>query len=111
MVASLLRSPELEDHAAAELVPRDLSDNVVVKIADEGEVDVSTRPRKISFAEAIPTARRVRIEGNGCSRPVSVPVRVWRKSWDKQSEEGFHRCVTLTNCQKISYLLITQTQS
>src|SRR5918996_3923107 len=34
---------ELEDHAAAELTPQDLVENVVVKIADEVEVDVSTR--------------------------------------------------------------------
>jgi hypothetical protein len=28
---------ELKDHAAAELVPQDLAENVVVKIADEGK--------------------------------------------------------------------------
>jgi len=31
---------ELKDHAAAELTPQDLVENVVVKIADEVEVDV-----------------------------------------------------------------------
>ncbi len=30
---------ELEDHAAAELTPQDLVENVVVKVADEVEVD------------------------------------------------------------------------
>lgn len=54
---------ELEDHAAAELTPKDLVENVVVKIADEVEVDVSTRAWKVSFDEAEPTARRVTIEG------------------------------------------------
>jgi hypothetical protein len=34
---------ELEDHAAAELTPQDFVENVVVKIAGEVEVDVSTR--------------------------------------------------------------------
>jgi hypothetical protein len=54
---------ELEDHAAAELTPQDFIENVVVKIADEVEVDVSTRAWKVTFAEAAPTARRVLIEG------------------------------------------------
>src|SRR6266550_2321054 len=39
---------ELEDHAAAELTPQDLVENLVVKIADEVEVDVSTRAWKVS---------------------------------------------------------------
>ena len=54
---------ELEDHAAAELTPQDFVENVVVKIADEVEVDVSTRARKVAFAGAAPTALRVLIEG------------------------------------------------
>ena len=54
---------EMEDHAAAELTPQDLVENVVVKIADEVEVDVSTRAWKVTYAEAIPTAVRVTIEG------------------------------------------------
>jgi hypothetical protein len=54
---------ELEDHAAAELTPQDLIDNVVVKIADEVEVDLSTRAWKVSYADAIPTALRTTIEG------------------------------------------------
>lgn len=54
---------ELEDHAAAELVPQDFVENVVVKIADEVEVDVSTRAWKVTFEEAEPTIRRGVIEG------------------------------------------------
>jgi len=54
---------ELEDHAAAELTPQDLVDNVVVKIADEVEVDVSTRAWKVSFADAAPTALCATFEG------------------------------------------------
>jgi hypothetical protein len=54
---------ELEDHAAAELTPKDFIENVIVKIADEVEVDVSTRAWKVSFQEAAPTAQRVSIEG------------------------------------------------
>ena len=38
----------MADGAAAELTPRDLLENVVVKIADEVEVDVSTRAWKVS---------------------------------------------------------------
>ena len=54
---------ELEDHAAAELTPRDLIENVVVKIADEVEVDVSTRAWKVSYADAVPSALRTTVEG------------------------------------------------
>jgi predicted nucleotidyltransferase len=39
---------QMEDGAAKELTPRDLLDNVVVKIADEVEVDVSRSAWKIS---------------------------------------------------------------
>ena len=34
---------EMEDHAAAELKPRDIEENVVVKVADEIEVDIVER--------------------------------------------------------------------
>src|SRR4029077_3399086 len=44
---------ELEDHAAAELTPRDFAENWVVKVADEVEDDVSTRAWKVSYADAI----------------------------------------------------------
>ena len=54
---------ELEDHAAAELTPQDLIENVVVKIADEVEVDVSTRAWKVTYADAIATALQVTIDG------------------------------------------------
>ena len=54
---------ELEDHAAAELKPRDFVDNIVVKIADEVEVDVSTRAWKVSYADAIGTSLNVTIDG------------------------------------------------
>jgi hypothetical protein len=54
---------ELEDHAAAELTPQDLIDNVVVEIADEVHVDVSTRAWKVRYIDAIGTALRETIEG------------------------------------------------
>ena len=54
---------ELEDHAAAELTPQDFVENVVVKVADEVEVDVSTRASKVTYDEAAPRAERVVIEG------------------------------------------------
>ena len=60
MIAALSR---LEDHAAAELTPADFTDNVVVKIADEIEVDVRRRAWKLSYAEAIPNAASVVIDG------------------------------------------------
>jgi hypothetical protein len=54
---------ELEDHAAAELTPQDLVENLVVKIADEVEVDVSTRAWKVRYADAIGTSLKTTIEG------------------------------------------------
>jgi hypothetical protein len=53
----------MEDGAAKELEPRDLLENVVVKISDEVEVDVSTRAWKVTFEEAELHARRVEIDG------------------------------------------------
>lgn len=54
---------KMEDGAAKELTPRDLQNNVVVKIADEVEVDVSTRAWKVSYDEAAPSACEVEIDG------------------------------------------------
>jgi hypothetical protein len=54
---------ELEDRAAAELTPHDFVENIVVKIADEVEVDVSTRAWTVSYADAIVTALKITIEG------------------------------------------------
>jgi hypothetical protein len=54
---------ELEDGAATELTPRDFVENVVVKIADEVEVDVSTRAWTVNYADAIVTALKITIEG------------------------------------------------
>ena len=54
---------ELEDHAAKELTPQDFEDNVVIKVADEVEVDISRRAWKISYEEAAPHTRLATIEG------------------------------------------------
>jgi len=54
---------ELEDHAAAELTPDDFVENIVVKIADDVEVDVSTRAWKVSYMDAIGTSLNATIEG------------------------------------------------
>ena len=54
---------EMEDHAARELTAADLRDNVVVKIADEVEVDVSRRAWKVSYADAAESSLSVEIEG------------------------------------------------
>jgi len=54
---------EMEGGAAKELTPRDLLENVVVKIADEVEVDVSRSAWRISFNDAIDTALHVEIDG------------------------------------------------
>ncbi len=54
---------ELEDHAAAELTPRELLENVAVKVADEVEVDVSTHAWKVNYVDAAPTAQETTIDG------------------------------------------------
>ena len=54
---------ELKDGSAAELTPQDFLDNIVVKIADEVEVDVSTRAWKVIYGEAHSSALRRTIEG------------------------------------------------
>ena len=54
---------ELEDQAAAELTPQDFVENIVVKVADEVEVDVSTRAWTVSYTDAAGTALRTTIDG------------------------------------------------
>ena len=54
---------ELQDHAAAELTPQNFLDNVIVKVADEVEVDVSTRACKVSYADAVGTSLKTMIDG------------------------------------------------
>ena len=54
---------KLADGAACELTPKDILENVVVKIADEVEVDVSTRAWRVTYADAIGTAREAVVEG------------------------------------------------
>lgn len=53
----------LEDGAAAELTPKDFEENLVVKIADEVEVDVSTSAWTVTYAEAEPNAQRMTLDG------------------------------------------------
>jgi hypothetical protein len=54
---------KLADGAARELTPKDILENVVVKIADEVEVDVSTHAWKVTYADAIGTAQATVVEG------------------------------------------------
>jgi hypothetical protein len=53
----------MEDGAARDLTPQDILDNVVVKIADEVEVDVSTKAWKVSYPDAAPQAREAVVDG------------------------------------------------
>ena len=53
----------LADGAARELTPKDILENVVVKVADEVEVDVSTQAWKIRYADAVGSAQTVEIDG------------------------------------------------
>ena len=53
----------LADGAARELTPKDFEENVVIKIADEVEVDVSTRAWTVTYAEAAPNALKIMVDG------------------------------------------------
>jgi len=53
----------LADGAARELAPGDFEENIVIKIADEVEVDVSTRAWTVTYAEAAPNAIRTEVDG------------------------------------------------
>lgn len=53
----------MQDGAARELTPRDILDNVVVKVADEVDVDVSTKAWKVSYSDAAPSAKQVVLRG------------------------------------------------
>ena len=52
----------LADGAARELTPDDLAENVVVKIADEVEVDVTRSAWTVTYAEAVKNAQIVVID-------------------------------------------------
>ena len=54
---------EMSDGAARELTVADLRDNVVVKVADEVEVDISKSAWTVSYADAIADAESIKIDG------------------------------------------------
>lgn len=54
---------EMEDGAARELTPRDFQDNLVVKVADEVEVDISRRAWKVVYADAKDSVCYAEIDG------------------------------------------------
>ncbi len=53
----------MEDGAARELTPREILDHVVVKVADEVEVDISTKAWKVSYSDGIRSAKQVVVKG------------------------------------------------
>jgi hypothetical protein len=53
----------LEDGAARELNPKEILENAVVKIADEVEVDVSTRALRVAYDDAIQDGREIEVDG------------------------------------------------
>ena len=53
----------MQDGAARELTPKDILDNIVVKVADEVEVDVSTQAWKVTYSDAAPSAQQVVVMG------------------------------------------------
>jgi len=88
---------QLADGAARELTPQDFVENVVVKIADEIEVDVSTRAWTVSYAEAIGNAQTVIIEGVQIpylSLPDLIRSKQTYRDQDKADVERLRRLLT-----------------
>jgi len=54
---------KLADGAARELTPKDILENVLVKVADELEVDVSTHARKVTYTDAVATSQTTVVQG------------------------------------------------
>ncbi len=52
----------LADHAAAELTVKDLQENVIVKVADEVEVDIGRSAWTVKYPEAIQSVQHVEID-------------------------------------------------
>jgi len=77
---------ELEDHAASELTPQDLVENVVVKVVDEVEVDVSTRAWIVSYADAIGTSLKATIEGSEVPY-VDLQTLIQSKSTEREQDK------------------------
>jgi uncharacterized protein (DUF2249 family) len=77
---------ELKDGFAAELTPQDFVDNIVVKIADEVEVDVSTRAWKVTYDEAQKSALRRTIDDLQIPY-VDLPTLIRSKSTHREQDK------------------------
>jgi uncharacterized protein (DUF2249 family) len=77
---------ELKDGSAAELTPQDFVDNIVVKIADEVEVDVSTRAWKVTYDEAQKSALRRTIDDLQVPY-VDLPTLIRSKSTHREQDK------------------------
>lgn len=77
----------LEDHAAAELNIEDLRTNIVVKVADEVEVDIARRARTVDYSEAAPSARAAIIEGVRVPY-ASLPILIKSKSTCREKDRA-----------------------
>jgi hypothetical protein len=77
---------ELKDGFAAQLTPQDFVDNIVVKIADEVEVDVSTRAWMVTYDEAQKSALRRTIEDLEVPY-VDLPTLIRSKSTHREQDK------------------------
>lgn len=77
---------ELKDGFAAELTAQDFVDNIVVKIADEVEVDVSTRAWKVTYDEAQKSAMHRTIEGVDVPY-VGLPTLIQSKNTHREQDK------------------------
>jgi hypothetical protein len=77
---------ELKDGFAAQLTPQDFVDNIVVKIADEVEVDVSTRAWMVTYDEAQKSALRRTIEDLEVPY-VDLPTLIKSKSTHREQDK------------------------
>jgi hypothetical protein len=77
---------ELKDGFAAELTPQDFLDNVIVKIADEVEVDVSTRAWKVTYADAQKSSLHRTIDGVEVPY-IDLPTLIRSKSTHREQDK------------------------
>lgn len=77
----------LEDRAAAELTVEDLRQNVVIKVADEVEVDISRRAWTVDYEEARKSVLFAEIEGVKVPY-ASLPVLIRSKSTRREKDRA-----------------------
>ncbi len=77
----------MADHAAVELTPKDLQENIIIKVADEIEVDISRRAWTVDYAEAVKDVLVADIDGVRVPY-ASLPVLIRSKSTYREQDRA-----------------------